>query len=301
MSEFAAPAAAERPESAAAAPAAAAAAAAVAAASAPTAAGDASPLIEARDIRKTYRMGRVDVPVLRGASISVRPGEFVAVLGASGSGKSTLLHLMADLDRPDAGPDGGEIRFRGERIDTLSGRRRDRFRNRSVGIVFQFYHLLPELNVLENAVLPAMVGRGRLAWLSARAAARARARDLLESFGLGHRLAHRPSELSGGERQRVAMARALVNGPDVLLADEPTGNLDAATGAEILALLEARHAEGLTIVMVTHDRAIAERADRVVVLHEGRVETPGTASAAADATAGGTGPAGDAAPATSDP
>jgi len=246
-----------------------------AAASGPVGTAVDSPLIEARDIRKTYRMGRVDVPVLRGASIAVRPGEFVAVLGASGSGKSTLLHLLADLDRPDPGPAGGEIRFRGERIDTMSGRRRDRFRNRAVGIVFQFYHLLPELNVLENAVLPAMIGRGRLAWLSVRGAARARAREMLESFGLGHRLDHRPSELSGGERQRVAIARALMNDPDVLLADEPTGNLDAATGAEILDLLTARHRAGLTVVMVTHDRGIAEQADRIVFLREGRVETPG--------------------------
>ena len=228
------------------------------------------PIIEARSISKTYRMGRVDVPVLRRASIAVQEGEFVAVLGASGSGKSTLLHLLADLDRPDPGE--GEIRFRDERIDTRSGRRRDRYRNHAIGIVFQFYHLLPELNVLENAVLPAMVGKGRLAWMSGRAAARDRARVLLESFGLGHRLTHRPSELSGGERQRVAIARAMVNDPDVLLADEPTGNLDAATGGEILALLEARHAAGLTIVMVTHDRTIADRADRIVTLHEGRVQ-----------------------------
>jgi lipoprotein-releasing system ATP-binding protein len=230
----------------------------------------AGPILEARDVRKTYRMGRVDVPVLQGASISVAEGEFVAVLGASGSGKSTLMHLLADLDRPDA-RGGGEIVFRGERIDTLSGRRRNRYRNHSIGIVFQFYHLLPELNVLENAVLPAMIGRGRFAWMQGRTAARARAREILESFGLGHRLGHRPSELSGGERQRVAIARALVNGPDVLLADEPTGNLDARTGGEILQLLEARHAAGLTIIMVTHDRSIAERADRTVELREGRV------------------------------
>ncbi len=229
-------------------------------------------LLEGREIHKTYRLGRVDVPVLRGASISVAPGEFVAVLGASGSGKSTLLHLLADLDRPDR-PGGGEVRFRGQRIDTLSGRRRDRYRNRSIGIVFQFYHLLPELDVLENALLPAMIGRGRLGWMAGRAEARDRARSLLESFGLGHRLTHRPSQLSGGERQRVAIARALVNGPDVLLADEPTGNLDAKTGAGILELLEARHAAGLTIVMVTHDRAIAARADRIVRLEEGRVVT----------------------------
>ncbi|MFK7961622.1 MAG: ABC transporter ATP-binding protein [Phycisphaerales bacterium] len=231
--------------------------------------GSGGAIIAAENVHKTYRLGKVEVPVLRGASLTVQPGEFVAVLGASGSGKSTLLHLLGDLDRPDR--DQGAIHFRGQRVDDLGARRRDRFRNRSVGFVFQFYHLLPELTVLENAALPAMVGRGRLRWLRERGGVRAQARELLESFGLGHRLKHRPRELSGGERQRVAIARALVNRPEVLLADEPTGNLDADTGGEILGLLEAQHQAGLTIVMVTHDRAIARRADRVVELQRGQV------------------------------
>jgi ABC-type lipoprotein export system ATPase subunit len=292
-------------------------------------------LLQAVDLRKTYRLGRVLVPVLKGASIEVRRGEWVAVLGASGSGKSTLLHLLGGLDRPDAG--GGAVLHRGRRVDGLRAGDVNRYRNQAIGFVFQFYHLLPELDVLENCSLPAAVaaslrsrlhwalvlGAGALlgaglaaaawgglepwplrawwhwallagggaaagamigaaAWLEVRSlfmrfgpaqrAVRRRAQALLESFGLGHRLAHRPRELSGGERQRVAIARALMNRPQVLLADEPTGNLDERTGAGILDLIAAQHRQGLTIVMVTHDPAIAARADRVVRLHDGRVE-----------------------------
>jgi lipoprotein-releasing system ATP-binding protein len=227
-------------------------------------------LLAAEDVAKTYRMGRVDVPVLRGASLHVAGGEWVAVLGASGSGKSTLLHLLGDLDRPD--PGDGAIRFEGRPLAALSMGERNRYRNRSIGFVFQFYHLLPELNVLENTLLPAMVGLSRLGWYARRESMRRSAGELLESFGLGHRLRHRPRELSGGERQRVAIARALINQPQVLLADEPTGNLDEHTGREILDLIAAQHGAGLTIVMVTHDPAIADRADRVVHLHDGRVE-----------------------------
>ncbi|MCP3903727.1 MAG: ATP-binding cassette domain-containing protein, partial [Planctomycetes bacterium] len=150
-------------------------------------------------------------------------------------------------------------------------RGRNRYRNRSIGFVFQFYHLLPELNVLENTMLPALVGLWRWQYWARRGELRERASALLDAFGLGHRLRHRPRELSGGERQRVAIARALMNEPDVLLADEPTGNLDQKTGAEILELLQQQHRDGLTIVMVTHDQSIAERADRVVELAEGCV------------------------------
>ncbi|UCD75264.1 MAG: ABC transporter ATP-binding protein [Phycisphaerales bacterium] len=226
-------------------------------------------LLSARDVRKTYRMGRVDVPVLKGASLEVEAGEWIAVLGASGSGKSTLLHLLGDLDQAD--PGGGEIRFAGRHVIQNSQRARNRYRNRSIGFVFQFYHLLPELNVLENTLLPALVGLSRLGYYAQRSELRSTARELLESFGLGHRLKHRPRELSGGERQRVAIARALMNKPTVLLADEPTGNLDEETGKGILDLLAEQHASGLTIVMVTHDPDIAARADRVVTLHDGRV------------------------------
>jgi ABC-type lipoprotein export system ATPase subunit len=227
------------------------------------------PLLEAEDVHRTYRLGRTEVPVLKGASIRVKAGEWVAILGSSGSGKSTLLHLLGGLDRPDA----GAVRFRGESISRFSPRRLDRYRNEHVGFVFQFYHLLPELTVLQNATIPTMVG---FRWLRGQGpASRRKARTLLESLGLGHRLAHRPAELSGGERQRVAIARALANDPRVLLADEPTGNLDAKTGEGILDALAERHRAGLTVVMVTHDPAIAARADRRVRLVDGRlVEVP---------------------------
>lgn len=229
-----------------------------------------TPLIEARAVRKTYSFGTVPVEVLTGADLSVQPGEWVAVLGSSGSGKSTLMHLLGGLDRPDI--NGGEILFDGTPISVTHGKRLDGYRNRDIGFVFQFYHLLPELSVFENAMLPGMVGNWMTGHSARRAAARESAGALLESFGLGHRLAHRPGQLSGGERQRVAIARALVNSPRVLLADEPTGNLDTVTGEGILDLLAKRHADGLTLVIVTHDPAVAARADRIVKLVNGRVQ-----------------------------
>jgi len=223
----------------------------------------AHPILVATDLYKTYKLGQIDVPVLKGASLQVQHGEWVAVLGSSGSGKSTLLHLLGDLDRPD--PGRGEIRFRDQLLHEHSRRQRNTYRNRSIGFVFQFYHLLPELTVLENSLLPTMVAHTE-------PGGQERAENLLERFGLSHRLGHRPRELSGGERQRVAIARALVNEPEVLLADEPTGNLDERTGEGILELLQQEHERGLGIVMVTHDRSIADMADRVVELHDGRVE-----------------------------
>ncbi len=233
------------------------------------------PMLVARNVYKTYRLERVEVPVLKGASISVAAGEWVAVLGASGSGKSTLLHLLGGLDRAD-GPGlnkpAGEIRFQGRSLSEMSARELDDYRNRSVGFVFQFYHLLPELNVLENALIPAMVLHGRFGFARRRAELTARAEALLAGFGLGERLRHRPAELSGGERQRVAIARALINEPPVLLADEPTGNLDRRTGEPILDLItQHRASTGRTVVMVTHDREIAQRADRIVHLRDGQV------------------------------
>jgi len=227
-------------------------------------------LLVADNVSKTYRLGRVDVPVLNGTTLRVNQGEWVAVLGASGSGKSTLLHLLGDLDRPD--PGGGEVLFENRSLAARSRRERNLYRNRSVGFVFQFYHLLSELNVLENTLLPALVGLHRWQYYRRIGELRRRGTVLLEAFGLGHRLKHRPRELSGGERQRVAIARALMNNPRVLLADEPTGNLDEKTGEGILDLITEQHRKGLTIVMVTHDPAIANRADRSVHLHDGRIK-----------------------------
>ena len=229
----------------------------------------AASLLRVHGLRKHYRSGDRVLEVLRGVDFTVDAGEFVAVVGQSGSGKSTLLHLMGLLD----GPDAGAIELDGERIDDLPAARRDRLRNTAIGMVFQAYHLLPELDALENVLAPLMVRHGILEWLRIRGELRARARELLDRFGLGGRLHHKPRQLSGGEMQRVAIARALVGRPRLLLADEPTGNLDEATGAEILdTLCDLNRRDGLSIVLVTHDAAIARRADRIVRLAAGRVE-----------------------------
>jgi len=227
-------------------------------------------LVRIRGLRKHYRSGDRRLEVLRGVDFDLAAGEFVSVIGQSGSGKSTLLHLMGLLDAADA----GSLELAGRRIDNLPGCERDRLRNTEIGMVFQAYHLLPELTALENVLAPLLVRHGLLAWLKARGRARREAVDLLDRFGLGQRLHHKPRQLSGGEMQRVAIARALIGGPRLLLADEPTGNLDAESGAGILEVLTAlNRAEGLSIVLVTHDASIARRADRVVRLVAGRVET----------------------------
>jgi lipoprotein-releasing system ATP-binding protein len=234
----------------------------------PSAAGHAVHLRTA-DLYKSYRKGPVEVPVLRGVTLAVREGEFLAIVGQSGSGKSTLLHLLGTLDAPDK----GEIHYGGRRIDNLAASERDRLRNRSFGMIFQFYHLLPELTTLENVLAPLLIESGAWAYFRRRRQLRARAEELLEKVGLGHRLKHRPRELSGGEMQRAAIARALVAEPNLLLADEPTGNLDAATGREIIRILrDLNTSNKLTIVMVTHDNSIAEQADRIVRLTNGRIE-----------------------------
>ena len=225
--------------------------------------------VAALKLKKAYRKGGVTIPVLRGLDLGVSRGEFLAVVGQSGSGKSTLLHLIGTLDAPD----DGAVYFEGERIDNLPSNLRDRLRNKHFGMIFQMYHLLPELTTLENVMTPLMIGNSVLGFLRHRRKHRAAAVQLLETVGLGHRLKHKPRELSGGEMQRAAIARALVTGPQLLLADEPTGNLDQSTGNEILQLLGSlnRH-QNLTIVMVTHDLAVAQRADRVVRLVDGRIE-----------------------------
>ncbi len=225
-------------------------------------------MVTATKLTKSYRKGRVEVPVLKGVDFSVRPGEFVAIVGQSGSGKSTLLHLLGTLDAPDA----GAIHFEGNRIDNLPARGRDVLRNKYFGMIFQFYHLLPELTMLENVLAPIMIRCGVWSYLWQRRHHVERAKELLDMVGLSHRLTHKPRELSGGEMQRTAIARALIAQPKLLLADEPTGNLDQQTGSEILAILKKLHREaGLTILMVTHDQSIARQADRTVRLVEGKV------------------------------
>ena len=237
-----------------------------------------SELIRLKNIHKAYEMGPDIVPVLRGIDLSVDEGEFVAIMGASGSGKSTLLHIAGALDQPDTlsksddPAKSGEVYFRGEKISAMSRWARHRLRNHSFGFVFQFYHLLPELNVLENVLLPAMVDAPFYKAFFRARPRKAQALELLEAFGLTSRLKHRPGQLSGGERQRVAIARALINEPALLLADEPTGNLDAKTGRAILdVLLNLHRTRHQTILLVTHDPQVAALANRTVHLAEGRI------------------------------
>ena len=220
-------------------------------------------MIEARKVSKEYVMGRVTLQVLKGVSLKVEDGAFVAIVGPSGAGKSTLLHLLAGLDTPTR----GDVLWSGESVSRLSDAKRAAFRNQTLGIVFQFYHLLPELTALENVILPGQVGRrGDLKTL------RARAERCLEQVGLRARLRHKPKELSGGEQQRVAIARALVNEPAWLLCDELTGNLDSKTGTDIIELLVGLHRQRrVGLVLVTHQEKLAELADRTVVLEDGSV------------------------------
>jgi ABC-type lipoprotein export system ATPase subunit len=237
------------------------------------------PLIQIIGVTKAYRIGPTVLPVLRGVDLQVMPGEFVAIMGASGSGKSTLLHIAGILDQPDS----GRVLYRGASTTDMGLWGRHGLRNKHFGFVFQFYHLLPELNVLENenVLLPAMIGAPmHLALLRARPR-KHEALDLLRRLGLQDRLKHRPAQLSGGERQRVAIARALINKPDLLLADEPTGNLDSQTGRNILDIFLQLHAQGQSILLVTHDAHVARMADRVVQLEDGRLRDDGSPPPAA--------------------
>jgi lipoprotein-releasing system ATP-binding protein len=228
-------------------------------------------MLTAINLHKSYRRHKNVVPVLRGLDLEVRTGEFLSIIGASGSGKSTLLHLLGTLDQPDS----GEVHLDGKRIDDLPGPARDKLRNHTFGLIFQFYHLLPELTALENVLVPAMIDQSVLGWWGRGRELRRQAAAILEKVGLSHRLKHKPRELSGGEMQRAAIARALISRPRVLLADEPTGNLDEDTGGEIIKLLRALNRdEGLTIVMVTHNLELVAATDRVVRITAGRIELP---------------------------
>lgn len=262
-------------------------------------------MLRAENIHKCYFLGRSTLPVLRGVDFAVGSGEFVSITGPSGGGKSTLLHIISGLDVPQRGqvhyrgrelfepegmrkiPVGRDGAFVASAVASPSGRaatasrpsrdlrllesHRNDLRNSAFGFVFQFYHLLPEFDVLENVLLPKMVGQSAGCWLASRGASSSRALQLLERVGLTGRVKHRPNELSGGERQRVAIARALMNEPAVLFADEPTGNLDSKSGSAIFELLGELNVAGQTIVMVTHDRDLAARADRSVNLVDGRL------------------------------
>ncbi|MGB1925131.1 MAG: ABC transporter ATP-binding protein [Rubripirellula sp.] len=230
-------------------------------------------VLEAHQLRKSYHKDQIEVPVLRGVDLQVRRGLVTTLVGRSGSGKSTLMHLLAALDHPDQ----GEIFFGGEPIHNANRKRRDAYRNKNLGIIFQFYHLLPELSAIENVLAPLMISQSVLTYFNHRKSAKRRAEEMLDRVGLLHRASHKPSEMSGGEMQRAAIARALMTKPSLLLADEPTGNLDTDTGREILQLLkDFNRDDGLSILMITHDDTIAENADDRYRMQDGKLITDST-------------------------
>jgi ABC-type lipoprotein export system ATPase subunit len=226
--------------------------------------------IELHDIRKTYYLGEVDLPVLRGVSLTISRGELAALMGASGSGKSTLMHILGCLDHPTS----GEYVLDGREISGLTPWERARLRNRIIGFVFQNFNLLPRTSALENVLMPLTYSRENLSEHQKRQ----RASELLRKVGLADRIDHQPSQLSGGEQQRVAIARALINQPEVLLADEPTGNLDSHTSKEILEMFQQLNRDdGITIILVTHDPGVAHYANLVIRIKDGLVESSGNA------------------------
>jgi len=228
-----------------------------------------TPAVEVRGLTKVFDAGEVRVEALRGVDLSLRRGEFVSVMGPSGSGKSTLLHLLGGLETPTS----GRVVVAGQEVDGAEDRDLTRLRRDHLGFIFQFFNLLPSLTAIENVYLPALIARRRTEDLEGRA------RALLDRVGLGERAEHTPSELSGGQQQRVSIARALFLEPEIVLADEPTGNLDSVTGGEILALLRQAADDGQSVVVVTHDPYAAEQADRVVRMADGQLDEVGSAAA----------------------
>lgn len=225
-------------------------------------------LLQAVNVTKEYTAGERTLPVLQGINLAVKKGEIVTIVGVSGAGKSTLLHILGSLDTPTA----GSVFYKGINLTKLSAKRQAEMRNRVFGFVFQFYHLLPDFTALENVLLPSMIGNAFSHWKKVRKERRERAASLLERVGLGNRMQHKPSQLSGGERQRVAITRALINEPELLLCDEPTGNLDTKTGQDIRELLwSLNETLNQTVVVVTHDEKIAANAGRIIRITDGRI------------------------------
>ncbi|APG28288.1 macrolide ABC transporter ATP-binding protein [Syntrophotalea acetylenivorans] len=220
------------------------------------------PIIRLEQIDKTYLQGDLTIEVLKNIDLSVSPGEFIALQGASGSGKSTLMHILGLLDRPSS----GRYLFQGQNVAELADDRLSELRNRQFGFIFQSFYLVPYVTALENVILPGLYSATPAGQL------RQRAQKLLEQVGLADRMHFRPSQLSGGQQQRVAMARALMNDPPLLLADEPTGQLDSSTSAGIMELLREMHDQGRTVILVTHEAEVSAAAERIIVLHDGRIE-----------------------------
>lgn len=228
-------------------------------------------LLGATGLKRSYFAGKRELPVIKGVDLAVEQGEILMICGPSGAGKSTLLHMLGLLDPPTE----GDVTYLGEKVTSASPSRRAFVRNRHFGFVFQFYHLLPDLNVLENSLLPLMIRESALSWYSARRRHREKVEGILASMGLGERLKHRPSQLSGGERQRVAIGRALVNDPQVLFCDEPTGNLDSKTAGEILEVLwKVKEKFNQTFLVVTHNEELAKQGTRVLNMIDGKLYLP---------------------------